>query len=293
MAILLLPSAIYPPLTEAELAAEDLSTKDRIDAENARYELQGGFRLALVQAIGGLIAISGAVLAWLQYRSQRANRRDDTQASLFADALVGLRGDTVETRVGALYLLARLADMSEAHRRACAEVMLAFIRRNRPWPPPRQGTPASAEPPPIPVDIQVALSLLVRHPSSWYERLDGFPLADLDLRQADLTSARLEKSDLRRTRLDCACLHEAELKGANLTGANLYRAILTGARLEGARLDGTQMAEAETARWVIAGALFRDVGWPDRLQGDSDAVAAGALRLSDDASVVNSEGSQN
>lgn len=293
LVVLLLPPRVYPPLTAAELAAEDLSTKDRIDAQNARYELQGGFRLALVQTIGGLIAISGAALAWRQYLSQRADRRDDTHASLFAEALVGLRGDTVETRVGSLYLLGRLADMSEEHRPACADVMLAFIRRSRPWPPPREGPAAAAEPATMPVDIQAALSLLLRHPSTWYG-LHHFPLANLDLRGgADLAQAHLERADLRGTRLDDARLHEAVLTGADLTGANLHAATLTRSRLDGAFLDGTQMLGGTAAGWVVKGARFRRVGWPDPLEADSDAEAAGAIPLAEDDPAAGPYGRRN
>lgn len=280
-AVVLLPSTVYPLLTDAELAAEDLSTRDRIDVENARYELQGSFRLALLQAVGGVIAISGAVLAWSQYRSQRDNRRDDTHASLFAEALIGLRGETMETRVGALYLLSQLAVTSNAHRRACAQVMLAFIRRNRPWPTAEHGSHANAGPAILPDDIQAALSLLVSQPSTWYQ-LHHFQLANLDLRGADLTSAHLEEADLRGTRLDDARLHEAVLKGADLTRANFHEATLTAARLDDAFLHRTQMLGANATGWVIRGAVFRHVGWPDPPQSDSDAEAAGAIALAED-----------
>ncbi len=79
----------------------------------------------------------------------------------------------------------------------------------------------------------------------------GEPLADLDLRKADLRDLDLSAQDLRASDLSDALLSRANLARADLSGAILMRADLEDVRCEGARLVG-----ADLTRAVIDGARF-------------------------------------
>jgi len=234
-----------------------------------------------VQAVAALVAISGGAIAWLQYHGQREARRDDTHAQLLAEAFAGLHAEGMETRVGALFLLSRLADLSVSHRPAAAQMMVTFVGQKR-----RKEIVGLPEE--VPADVQTALSLLTRHPARWYG-VPRFTLAGLALRRVDLAGARLDGTDERGTRaagadltgthLEDATLDRAHLEGADLTGAALQDAHLVGARLDGATLVDTQLFGADVTGWVLTGARYHDVAWPwktDDATAVANAEAAGA-----------------
>src|SRR5436190_1532431 len=64
MLAVVLPTRLHPALTEAELRG--LSTKDRLEAQDARRQRQDETRSMLLQALGALVLLTSAgVGAWL------------------------------------------------------------------------------------------------------------------------------------------------------------------------------------------------------------------------------------
>ncbi|WP_258725611.1 pentapeptide repeat-containing protein [Cellulomonas sp. NS3] len=264
-ALVLLPQVLYPPLTAAELAAAEVTGKDRIAAETARLTVQSAARAPIAQALAAVIALSGAALAWRQFAAQRHDRTVDERAARFADAMERLRDEHLETRIGALHLLDRLAD-SATHRVVCARVLETVVRELCVV---QRGDAVD-----LPLDAQTALTLLVSRPASAYG-VELFRLGGLDLRRADLRGAHLEGAYLGYTHLDRAALDGARLDGADLTRTVLVDATLGCAVLDGARLDHTDLEKADLAGVRPRGVRFRDVRWPDGYTGATEAEDLG------------------
>ncbi|MGW6128549.1 pentapeptide repeat-containing protein [Cellulomonas sp. NPDC055163] len=264
-ALVLLPQVLYPPLTAAELAEAHVTGKDRIAAETARLTVQSAARAPIAQALAAVIALSGAALAWRQFAAQRHDRTVDERAARFADAMERLRDGHLETRVGALHLLDRLAD-SATHSVVCARVLETVVRELCVV---QRGDAVD-----LPLDAQTALTLLVSRPASAYG-VELFRLGGLDLSRADLRGAHLEGAYLGRTHLDRAALDGARLDGADLTRTVLVDATLSCAVLDGARLDRTDLEKADLTGVHPRGITYREVAWPREYPGAHEAERLG------------------
>ncbi|WP_207957858.1 pentapeptide repeat-containing protein [Streptomyces sp. YIM 98790] len=210
--------------------AGELEPGDRISAES---DIRG----ALLQAVGGLLLVAGAVTAWRQLlisREQHALSRRVAVTDAFARAVEQLGDDgSVALRLGGIYSLDRIADDDPGERGRVAEILAAFVRDT-----------ASGDAAPLPRDVTAALAVLVRR--DWPHGIDlaGARLADTRLPGARLSRARLAGTDLRGAdltgavltgaRLDGADLRRADLSGADLTGADPRQALFSGARADGA-----------------------------------------------------------
>jgi hypothetical protein len=126
----------------------------------------------------------------------------------------------LETRLGGIYGLERLAVDSPRDQPTIIEVLSAFIRTNAPTP--AKGSGACPDRP-VALDVQAALIVLGRRD----------PVHD-STAQIDVSNTCLNGADLYG-----ANLVNAHLNGANLNGANLNGAFLTNANLFGVDLDGT------------------------------------------------------
>lgn len=255
-----LPEVVYPSIDLADVRGEGLTPKDRYDVVNARLQLQAGFRETMLQGLAGLLAVSGAVLAWRQFVQERAEKRDDFHLDLFGQALDGLGSDQVEVRIGGMYAFARLAQLSSTYGAACGDVLLAYVRERRRI---ENGPPDfSAEAPAMPADVQTALRLLVSKPPDFYGST-GMNLSDLDLSgRADLVKGYLTGADLRGTRLTDALISGACLVGTNLTDACLLRADLRGTNLQRSTLVNTDLSGADLTGADITQAHCSEVTWP-------------------------------
>ncbi|MEV6625303.1 pentapeptide repeat-containing protein [Amycolatopsis sp. NPDC051106] len=224
-------------------SASGLSTAERLKAVN-------DVRATLVQALGGLLALSGVGLgAYLTSRQLRLNR-DGRSIDLFTKAIEQLAGEDEATRQGAVYALERLAELDPRYRGHAHALLTSFICLRAPWAP---GTPRREGG--VANDVAAALAVLSRGDviepgaGSELERVDlrGADLPGLAIPQVCLAGANLEDATLKGAKLAGATLTGAILEGADLRGADLRGADLMGAELDGAVLDG---AEADAAtRW--------------------------------------------
>lgn len=215
-------------------AAAKLNAPDRVKAES---DVRG----ALLQAVGGILLVIGAVTAWRQMlvaRSQHVLGRRVAVTEAFSKAVEQL-GDSgaVGLRLGGIYSLDRVADDDPAERPRVAEILSAFVR---------DAARAGSE---LPRDATAALSVLTRR--DWPNGVDlaGACLSGARLLRARLASARLNNADLSGAVLTGATLREADLKNTDLRRAVLSGCDLRDAQIAGARLSGA-VADSAT-RWPV------------------------------------------
>ncbi|WP_018501401.1 pentapeptide repeat-containing protein [Parafrankia discariae] len=190
----------------------------------ARAALQGG----LLTAAAALTAVAGGLIALDETRQANAEtRRANTEISqanknthvreLYATAIELLGARTIDSRLGGIYALERVAVDSPADQRTVVEVLSAFVRVHStdPVPPPNPPDPSSPIRPTV--DVHAAITVLARLP----------------------VRAKVPRADL---------------TGAWLVGANLTRAWTVGATLTGTQLDGTDLTRAWTVGAALTGA---------------------------------------
>jgi hypothetical protein len=247
-------------------------------------------RSTLLQGIGGLVLVVGAIAAWRQLRLGREQlqaSREQIQhtqefssrqleisergqiTERFTRAIEQLASDNLYVRIGGVYGLELLAADSAVDKEIIAEVLLGLVHRRSPWPPLKGQLRANTPVEELPslwrraADVADAVRVIGRLPVP--ERMRPiFYLGSLDLRRAYLNKADLERaylgnSNLARAELQGANLRSARLPSAillyaELGGASLEKADLTNANLRGAKLDGAKFSEAtanQYTRWPI------------------------------------------
>ncbi|AFY32441.1 pentapeptide repeat-containing protein [Calothrix sp. PCC 7507] len=189
----------------------------------------------------------------VQIRAQNTKlSQEKLVAKRFMSAIAQLGHEKIETRIGAIYALERVAQDFPKEHWTIMEILTAFIRENTPIhgqeaPKEEDSSPISFgkqnsptdlhsynESPKIRTDIQVALTVIGRRNSLQDRENQKLDLRKTDIRRADLLGANLEQADLR----------ESDLSGADLRGSNLRRADLEGAKLSGSILYETNLFQA-------------------------------------------------
>lgn len=221
-------------ILELSPVASQLKPVDRIKAES-------DIRASILQAIGGVLLLVGAITAWRQMSVSRRQHDLSSQTAVteaFAKAVEQLANTaSVAVRLGGAYSLDRIAQHHEAESGRVAEILAEFVREGR------TSIPEKA----LTRDIRAALSVLARR--DWPNGVDlaGITLKGVRLPHARLLGARLEGVDLSE-----ADLTGAVLLGADLTGADLRRARLVGADLRHAKLNKARLSGAAAdsrTRW--------------------------------------------
>jgi hypothetical protein len=256
-----------------------------------KFELRDGARKTWIQIVGGITFLVGFYLTYqsLTVSQQAQETASETQFSnSFATATDDLAAADVETRLGGIYALERLAEDSVTSNddrkiRQVIEVLCAYVRKHAPSKaeteilPSKTGAP---DPPPRApaADVQAILTVLgrqTRTPQYFREGIYLYPLYETDLRYADLHDADLRRVNLWRSNLQGADLSgaklqgayfgEANLQGANLSNANVERANLTGADLRQVKglsqeqqIDQTRYGDQAT---LLPPDLQRSKGW--------------------------------
>jgi hypothetical protein len=243
--VLVVPRLLVPTASTASLRdVHDAAKKHEL--QDDRLKLQNDVRTTLLQGLGGLAIIAGAVFTYRQLRVTREGQVTDrfTKAIDQLDESKGLA-----VRLGGLYALERIAKDSKPDRNTVAEVLCAYVRTQAPWP---QKSTVGAD------GTLVAASekrdgakrlqdLIVRLPDvyatsrilgRWHRTIGPPPilsLHDADLRRAALRGDHFPGADFR-----CTNFQEADLRWANLEGAHFGGAILSGAFLDQANLHGAK-----------------------------------------------------
>jgi uncharacterized protein YjbI with pentapeptide repeats len=238
-----------------------------------RLKAENDIRTTLLQGLGALVVLAGAVTTWRQLLATLDRNRKELSLSQegqvterFTRAIDQLGSETLDLRLGGIYALERIAKDSSRDRGPIMEVLTAFVRERAPWKDdqPPNGGGQSQKPA---GDIQAILTVLGRRvidekwrePSEkkWREwREPSLDLSNTDLRGALFFKAHLEGADLSGAHLEGAYLIEAHLEGAHLRGARLEKAHLAEVHLEGADLGGAHLEGADLFFVNLEGAFL-------------------------------------
>ncbi|MEV8315079.1 pentapeptide repeat-containing protein [Streptomyces sp. NPDC059900] len=259
-------------VVEHDLAGASVAAQDRLKAVN-------DVRTTLLQAVGGMVVLFGAYATWRQLRVSQAGLRATQEGYVtdrFSTAVDQLGSDKLETRIGGLHALWRIAEHSARDRTAIISIQAAYLRTHLPWPPAGAQSPAADVPindlAPLEVraaDAQVALTglgVLLQQPREqpWVN------LSVTDLRRADCDGLWLHEVNFDRSCMEAAGLYHANLTQASLVSVNLRHAdlktaILRRARcvladLRGARLVETDLRDADFTEADLREANLRKAG---------------------------------
>lgn len=246
-AIILVPGWLDPPLSAADLSTV-MSTQARIQLQQAQSQLANDTRTSLLQAIGGLLVVVGAMATWRQVHisregqiTERLNRAVDQVGS-----------PCVDVRIGGIYALERIARNSPGDRNSVQFILGAFVRNHASWPVgaadgPQHPTDAvddlipwlQARAP----DVQAAMQVLGNLPPAREKRV--LYLSRVDLRSVNLHDAQLTRVQMRHANLARAWMPRAQLDQADMMGTDLRRALLAEAHLARANLSNAYLQGAD------------------------------------------------
>lgn len=219
---------------------------------------QNAVRGTVITALLAVGAAATASIAWRTYSLTRQSHVTDR----YSRAIEQIGHNSVETRLGAIYALERLAKDSNIDRLVIREVLAAFIRVRAPLSEVGSAETNTDEVSPrANQDVEAAFTVLARSTERVTE-------PRLDLREVDLTGVtvpfdsslrrfRLGGTTLKRARLARVDLSEAALSNAILDYANLSRAVLGGARCDGSSFVGANMTRSTLVAARLVSCDFR------------------------------------
>jgi pentapeptide repeat protein len=242
----------------------------------------------------------------------------------FTRAIDQLGNESLETRLGGIYALQRIARESEEDHWAIMEVLTAYVRQNAPWQPEKaQGSEADSAVEETPeedlsgesettVFSQLSPDRVIE-PALWQQFGDrsiklalwqrsSTPAPDI---QAIMTILRRrtrnfghgepEPLDLHKTRLMGANLRRADLKGTELWRANLFQAALWEANLTGADLSGADLWGASLWRADLSGASLweADLGLVDLVEANLSGADLRKAKYLTQAQLEKTSGDEN
>jgi uncharacterized protein YjbI with pentapeptide repeats len=212
----------------------------------------------------------------------------------FMGGISQLGHDKVETRIGAIYALERIAQDFPQEHWTIMQILTAFVRENAPIKIERklqkpedfmtidlgnnrerfnrQQSTNYALPLEyfqLRTDIQAALTVIGRRNFQQDRENQKLDLRNTDIRRADLAGAKLQRVDLRGADLSGANLRAVDFSGANLDGAklittilyeaNLFKASLRGANLSRSNLNLANLYGVDLRSANLSGASLRSV----------------------------------
>ncbi|MEH2432706.1 MAG: pentapeptide repeat-containing protein [Nostoc sp.] len=180
----------------------------------------------------------------------------------FAKAIEQLGNEKIETRLGAIYTLERIAKDSKDDHWTIMEVLTAFVRENAPLKDFSENNTGNTDSliivhtrnyqkpkeieqkPKLQTDIQAALIVIGRRNPKNDAKNQWLDLHNIDIRGADLTKVEMQGANLMEANLQWVVFEEAKLQGAFFSGANLRRAELWEANLQKAVFKGANLQKA-------------------------------------------------
>lgn len=168
----------------------------------------------------------------------------------------------IESRIGGLYALERIAQDSERDHITIMKIICAYVRQNAKAH--QSNTDDTYRPQ---ADIQTAI-LILGHRWEWESRLEyeaskkyQLFLPDTNLQRMDLEGSNLSKAAMNKTEFNFSYLEKADLSGALLMGANFQSTFLKECKLDYAALrfadfsgaNGLSLEMLNKARGVKSG----------------------------------------
>ena len=265
-----------------------------INNVTAEATLENQYRATLSQIVGGVAVLYGLYFAW----GNLTTAREGQITERFTRAVEQLGSEKIETRLGAIYALERVANESDKDYWPIMEILTNFVRINSPvkdWDNEIQElkSPRSEyinDEYKVRVDIQAVINVIgrrryffgakeqkplyLRHTYlrmiSLYDALNGAHLIGADLKGAHLERAFLDYSDLigatftgaylEKTYFINSCLNFAQFDYARLKGAHLERCYLKIANFSNADLSDADLSDANLERANLKGAKNLTIG---------------------------------
>ncbi|MDQ0585280.1 pentapeptide repeat-containing protein [Streptomyces rishiriensis] len=246
--LVLLPGVVV----DHDLAGASVAAPDRVESGERRPDDPAAGRRRCGPAVRRVRHLAATARQPGRVRATQEGYVTDR----FSTAVDQLGSDKLETRIGGLHALWRIAEHSARDREAVISIKAAYLRTRLPWPPAGPDAPAADLPindvVPLEVrapDAQVALTglgvlLLQPRQQSWIN------LGVTDLRRADCDGLWLHEVNLDRSCMEAAGLYHANLTQASLVAvdlrhADLKTAILRRTRCVLADLRGARLVEAD------------------------------------------------
>jgi hypothetical protein len=234
-----------------------------IDPGNARERKD--LILTSAQVLGGTALLSGLYFTWRTLQVNHGGQITE-RFTRAVDQLGASEGDVkkVETRMGEIYALERIAKQSAEDYWPIMEILAAYVQQHAPL-----QTAADSEANQIGVeslrfghkdpDVQTCLTVIGRRYRDRSEEpkrlnLERTDLSFADLARGNFTRVWFARANLRRANLPRVDLREASLRRADLWGAYLKGAKLSRADFLQANLKRTNLKEANLRGTFLEGA---------------------------------------
>jgi uncharacterized protein YjbI with pentapeptide repeats len=208
----------------------------------------------------------------------------------FSRGIEQLGSEQMETRLGAIYTLEKIAKDSPQDHWTIMEIFAAFIRENAPIieeeieDEDELEEELSEELLKIPTDIQAALTVIGRRNAELDPKDLRLDLRYTDISGADLTEANFSKADLSGANLSDVMLYTANLMEADLSGSDLEGAILFEANLQScifyeANLQKCVLRKANLSNAILyqanlQGAIIYDANLTEAILTEADLQGA-------------------
>ncbi|MEH2287003.1 pentapeptide repeat-containing protein [Nostoc sp.] len=177
-----------------------------------------------------------------------------------------LKNNTIETNLAVINDLEQIAHNHRQYHWTVVDILTTFVRKNAAYIHQEEVTSNLSTK--IPLDIQAALTVIVKRDANEdpvnkqldlsFTDMRGANLKGANLQQANLYQANLAGANLSKANLAGAILSAADLSGANLYLANLEGAILSAANLSEANLSGANLYRASLYLASLHGTILYD-----------------------------------
>lgn len=221
----------------------NLSAPQRIQAVN-------NARNSLLQFGAGIVAVGALIYNARNHTVARKTYELSERGQVtdrYAKAIEELSGEAIETRLGGIYILERIARDSPSDQQTVIDVLCAYVRNySRPEAP----SPVDEDEISAPADLQAAMLVLGRRDSSRDQRR-------LDLRNSDLRGVEIQDGDLSGCYMLGADFSHSSLHRMNLSNANLAYIDFHEAHLVDVNFSGSQITRSKLDNSYINHADFQ------------------------------------
>jgi hypothetical protein len=216
-------------------------------------------RRTLLQGIGGLLFLATAFFTWRQLQISRGQLQIGRESQIteqFNKAIDHLGGEQTDVRLGGIYALERIANISDRERGPVVEVLTAYVRGHAPRPDLLDELdPAAIKAPKA--DVHAAMTVLARR-TTGAERGANLDLSRVDLRKVYLASPKVPHAELERVNLQEALLQASNLEAAKLAHADMWMVDLRWSNLQSTDLRNAYLRDADLRDADLRDADLRD-----------------------------------
>jgi hypothetical protein len=247
--------------------------EEQFNRDKERLKLEDDSRKTLAQIVGGAVILLGLVVTYNSYNLNIQKQDLDREGQMtdrFSKAVTHLGDATLAVRLGGMYELERVAKDSSKDHGSVMEILAAYIREKSPLikndqpTTPVANTSENRERKPLPIDIQVALTIIGRR------TVANDPLTlDIDLSNCYISGAKLSEMDFQSTNFS-----GSDLSGVNFFNTNFgWRGEMQPPSGHGFSLPNTQFVNADLsdANFMLANLFIVDFSGADLTRADLES----------------------